>query len=98
MKIGIDIWQEIYSTIKQNKLRTVLTGFSVSWGIFMLIVLMGWGNGIIHAFEDASADMAKNSIRIFPGSTSKTYQGLETNRRIQFDNSDVNITKNKFQR
>jgi len=96
MKIGIDIWQEIYSTIKQNKLRTVLTGFSVSWGIFMLIVLMGWGNGIIHAFEDASADMAKNSIRIYPGWTSKTYQGLESNRRIQFDNNDVNITRNKF--
>jgi putative ABC transport system permease protein len=96
MKIGIDIWQEIYSTIKQNKLRTVLTGFSVSWGIFMLIVLLGWGNGLIHAFEDASADMAKNSIKIFPGSTSKTYQGLETNRRIQFDNNDVNITRNKF--
>jgi len=98
MKIGIDIWQEIYSTIKQNKLRTVLTGFSVSWGIFMLIVLLGWGNGLIHAFEDASSDMAKNSIKIFPGWTSKTYQGLESNRRIQFDNNDVNTTRNKFRK
>lgn len=96
MRIGLDIWQEIYSTIKQNKMRTVLTGFAVSWGIFMLIVLLGWGNGLIHAFEDASADMAKNSIRIFPGWTRKAYDGFESNRRIQFDNKDVDLTKNKF--
>ena len=96
MRIGLDIWQEILSTIKQNKLRTVLTGFSVSWGIFMLIVLLGWGNGIIHAFEESSSDMAKNSIRIFPGWTDKTYDGLESGRRISFNNKDINITKNKF--
>ena len=47
----IDLWQEIYGTIKRNKLRTFLTGFAVAWGIFMLIVLLGAGNGIIHAFE-----------------------------------------------
>ena len=96
MRIGLDIWQEILSTIKQNKLRTVLTGFAVSWGIFRLIVLLGWGNGIIHAFEESSSDMAKNSIKIFPGWTNKTYDGLESNRRISFNNKDINITKNKF--
>lgn len=96
MRIGLDIWQEIISTIKQNKMRTVLTGFSVSWGIFMLIVLLGWGNGLIHAFEESSADMAKNSIKIFPGWTRKAYDGFESNRRIQLDNKDVRLTKNKF--
>ena len=50
----IDIWQEIYSTIKRNKLRTFLTGFAVAWGIFMLIVLLGAGNGLIHAFEQSA--------------------------------------------
>lgn len=62
----IDLWQEIYGTIKRNKLRTFLTGFAVAWGIFMLIVLLGAGNGIIHAFEQNASERALNSIRIFP--------------------------------
>ena len=53
-----DIWQEIYGTIKRNKLRTFLTGFAVAWGIFMLIVLLGAGNGLIHAFEQSSSERA----------------------------------------
>ena len=63
----IDIWQEIYSTIKRNKLRTFLTGFAVAWGIFMLIVLLGAGNGLIHAFEQSASERAMNSIKIFSG-------------------------------
>ena len=66
----IDLIQEIFGTIKRNKLRTFLTGFAVAWGIFMLIVLLGAGNGLIHAFESSSADMAMNSIKVFPGWTS----------------------------
>ena len=61
----IDIWQEIYGTIKRNKLRTLLTGFAVAWGIFMLIVLLGAGNGLIHAFEKSSSARALNSIKIY---------------------------------
>ena len=57
----IDLWQEIYGTIRRNKLRTFLTGFAVAWGIFMLIVLLGAGNGIIHAFEESSGERALNS-------------------------------------
>ena len=79
----IDIWQEIYSTIKRNKLRTFLTGFAVAWGIFMLIVLLGAGNGLIHAFEESSSERALNSIKIYPGWTSKSYDGLKEGRKIQ---------------
>ena len=88
----IDIWQEIYSTIKRNKLRTFLTGFAVAWGIFMLIVLLGAGNGLIHAFEQSASERAMNSIKIFPGWTSKSYDGLKEGRRVQLDNKDMDAT------
>ena len=67
----IDLWQEIYGTIRRNKLRTFLTGFAVAWGIFMLIVLLGAGNGIIHAFEESSGERALNSVRVWGGWTTK---------------------------
>ena len=92
----IDIWQEIYSTIKRNKLRTFLTGFAVAWGIFMLIVLLGAGNGLIHAFEQSASERAMNSIKIFPGWTSKSYDGLKEGRRVQLDNKDMDATSHYF--
>ncbi len=83
-----DKWQEIFSTIKNNKLRTFLTGFSVAWGIFMLIILLGNGqglqNGIKHEFERD----AINSVYISPGTTSKAYKGLKEGRQIRFTNQD----------
>ncbi|WP_321334635.1 ABC transporter permease [uncultured Bacteroides sp.] len=92
----IDIWQEIYGTIRRNKLRTFLTGFAVAWGIFMLIVLLGAGNGLIHAFEKSSSSMAMNSIKIFPGWTTKSYDGLQKGRQIQLDDKDLGITSRNF--
>ena len=92
----IDIWQEIYGTIRRNKLRTFLTGFAVAWGIFMLIVLLGAGNGLIHAFEKSSSERAMNSIKVFPGWTTKSYDGLKEGRNIQLDNKDITSTENNF--
>lgn len=92
----IDIWQEIYSTIKRNKLRTFLTGFSVAWGIFMLIVLLGAGNGLIHAFEDSASERAMNSIKIYPGWTAKAYDGLKEGRNIRLDNKDLSASAQHF--
>lgn len=91
-----DIWQEIYGTIRRNKLRTFLTGFAVAWGIFMLIVLLGAGNGLIHAFEKSSSERAMNSIKVFPGWTTKSYDGLKEGRNIQLDNKDIASTENNF--
>lgn len=83
-----DNFREIWSTVKKNKLRTFLTGFSVAWGIFMLIVLLGAGNGmrngIIYNFDNFSA----NQINIWPRWTSKPYQGMQSNRRIRFVSED----------
>ena len=92
----LDLWQEIYGTIKRNKLRTFLTGFAVAWGIFMLIVLLGAGNGLIHAFEKNSSERALNSMRIGAGWTAKSYDGLKEGRRIILENKDLLSTSSNF--
>lgn len=92
----IDIWQEIYATISRNKLRTFLTGFAVAWGIFMLIVLLGAGNGLINAFGSYSDSMSMNSIKVFNGWASKPYDGLKANRPIRLENSDLELTRTSF--
>lgn len=92
----IEIWQEIYTSLLRNKLRTILTGFAVAWGIFMLIVLLGAGNGLINAFDANSGEVAMNSVRVTGGYTSKAYDGLKEGRRIQLDNKDVDLTGSLF--
>ncbi len=89
----IDIFQEIYGTIMRNKLRTALTGFAVAWGIFMLIVLLGAGNGLLNAFEQQSGKMAMNSFQIWPGQTSMPYQGLKEGRNIKLTEKELELTR-----
>ena len=84
----VDRFQEIYSTIQKNKLRTVLTGFSVAWGIFMLILLLGSGTGIENGIKNEFRNVATNSIWVHPGQTSKPYKGLQPGRQIKFTNMD----------
>ena len=92
----LDILQEILGTIRRNKLRTALTGFAVAWGIFILIVLLGAGNGLVNAFEKSSSERALNSIRVFPGWTSKAYAGMREGRRVELNNGDLELTREKF--
>ena len=91
-----DLWQEIYGTMKRNKLRTALTGFAVAWGIFMLIVLLGAGNGLIHAFEQSSGERALNVVRVYPGWTLLPYDGLAEGRFVELDNRDMTETTRLF--
>ncbi|MFC2138531.1 ABC transporter permease [Bacteroidota bacterium] len=89
----IDVWQEIFATMRKNKLRSFLTGFSVSWGIFMLVLLLGAGNGFINGTK-AFFDSAKlNSMWIFGNRTSMPYKGYKENRRVQLTNEDYYLIK-----
>jgi putative ABC transport system permease protein len=90
----LDKWQEILATIKKNKLRTFLTGFSVAWGIFMLIILLGSGRGLENGFESNFRGSAKNSLWIWTGRTSIPYNGMNPGRPIRFTNADYENIKN----
>ena len=91
-----DILTEIWSTAKRNKLRTGLTGFAVAWGIFMLIVLLGAGNGLINAQMQQNERFLANSMMVFGGQTSKAYKGLKEGRRINLQDKDMGTTRHDF--
>ncbi|MCK9220417.1 MAG: ABC transporter permease [Bacteroidales bacterium] len=93
----IDKWQEIYSTIRKNKLRTFLTGFSVAWGIFMLIVLLGSGSGLENGIHEQFKGGALNGVWISSGMTSMQYKGLKIGRMIKFTNEDFGSVKQTVQ-
>ena len=89
----IDKWQEIYSTIRKNRLRTFLTGFSVAWGIFMLIILLGSGYGLENGVKSEFEGDAENTLWVNQGITSKSYKGYKPGRFIRFTNQDYEHTR-----
>ncbi len=86
----LDRWDEIFETIRKNKLRTFLTGLSVASGIFILVVLLGIGEGMRNGIAREFEQDASNLIFVWPGVTSKEYKGLNPGRRIQMKNEDYN--------
>lgn len=91
-----DILTEIWATARRNKLRTTLTGFAVAWGIFMLIFLLGAGNGLINATQQNSNRYLNTSMVIFGGQTSKAHKGLKEGRKIELNDRDMEITEERF--
>ena len=87
---------EIWTSVRRNKLRTFLTGFSVAWGILMLVILLGSGNGLQNGVLANFDDYATNSIALYGGRTSKPWMGYDKGRRIRMWNSDLEILKREF--
>ena len=93
---NIERWKEIFQSIQKNKLRTVLSGTTVSLGILIFIILFGLGEGLKNSYYDLFLRQANNVVYFYPGKTTKPYGGFKTNRRIEFDNSDVSDIKANF--
>lgn len=91
-----DILEEIWATARRNKLRTVLTGFAVAWGIFMLIFLLGAGNGLINGMTNNMGNFMANAMDVYGGQTSKEYQGFKEGRDINLDDKDIQMTATRF--
>ena len=91
-----DIISEIWQTARRNKLRTTLTGFAVAWGIFMIIVLLGAGNGLINANMEQAGNWLTNSMEAYGGRTSKAYKGLSEGRYISLNTHDLSATESEF--
>ena len=92
----IDYLTEIIGSLRRNLLRTLATGFAVASGLFLLIVLQGAGNGIIHTFEQNSEDFSFDAISIYPGFTSKPFEGMKEGRHIQLDEDDKKVSEQSF--
>ncbi|MEE1962218.1 ABC transporter permease [Allomuricauda taeanensis] len=92
----LERWQEIFDTIRKNKLRTFLTGLSVASGIFILVILLGFGQGMRNGIEQEFKEDASTSVWVWPGVTSKEYKGLNPGRRIQFVNENFDKASAMF--
>lgn len=93
----IERWQEIFETISKNKLRTFLTGLSVASGIFILVILLGIGEGMQNGISKQFERNAANILYVFTGVTSKEYKGLNPGRQIVMKNDDYSYISSKYQ-
>lgn len=90
-----DRWNEMFYTLSKNKLRTALSGFTVAMGIFIFVLLFGFGNGLKNSFEEFFLDDSTNTVWLYPGQTEKPFRGFKAKRRIIFKNDDlVDIQQN----
>ena len=93
----IERWQEIFDTIRKNKLRTFLTGVSVASGIFILVILLALGQGMQNGISKEFEQDATNRVAVWSGVTSVEYKGLNPGRFIQMRNEDFDYLKEKFE-
>ncbi|MCD4682160.1 MAG: ABC transporter permease [Bacteroidales bacterium] len=91
-----DRWQEIFHTLKKNKLRTFMTAFGVFWGIFMLIIMLGSGAGLENGVTDGMGKFATNSFFVWTERTTMPYKGFPRGRRFWFSNDDIQALRDNI--
>ena len=87
---------EIFETLRKNKLRASLSGFTIALGIFIFVTLYGFGNGLKNAFQEFFLDDATNTLWIYPAQTTKPFKGFKSRRNIEFKNDDLEDIQNDF--
>ncbi len=92
-----DTWQEIYSSIRKNKMRTGITIIGVMWGIFLLVVLLGAARGVENNFNKIFGNFATNSMFVWAQSTSKPFKGFQEGKRLTLKMSDVHNIRNEIE-
>jgi putative ABC transport system permease protein len=85
----LDAWQEIFSTLRKNRLRTALTALGVFLGVFILLIMLWFGKAMANGVAKQMAGFATNAVFVWGERTSEAYAGLPTNRAVEFDNGDV---------
>ncbi len=93
----LDRWREIFQSINKNRLRSVMSGFTVAFAILLFTLLFGIVSGLSNSFKSAFNDDAQNSMRVRVWKTSKPYKGLQTGRRIQLSNEEYNFVSNEYE-
>ncbi|PKH52032.1 ABC transporter ATP-binding protein [Tenacibaculum sp. Bg11-29] len=93
----LDRWREIFQSISKNKLRSVMSGFTVAFAILLFTLLFGIVSGLSNSFKGAFVDDAMNTMRVRVWKTSKPYKGLQTGRTIQLKNKDYNFIKETYE-
>ncbi|MCB2220372.1 MAG: ABC transporter permease [Bacteroidetes bacterium] len=91
-----DRWQEIFHTLKKNKLRTFMTAFGVFWGIFMLIIMLGSGAGLENGVSSGMGNFATNSVFVWTQRTTMPYKGFPRGRSFFFRNDDIEALRNNI--
>lgn len=92
-----DLFQEIFISMRTNRMRTFLTGFAIAWGIFMLVVLLACGNGLNNGMMENFRYMSKNTISLYPGVTSMPYNGMQKGRPIRFTPDDIEFLRDNLE-
>ena len=92
-----DTWQEIYGSIRKNKLRTAITIIGVMWGIFLLVVLLGAARGMENNFNKLFGNFATNSVFVWAQTTSKPFKGFQDGKRITLKMSDLDKIKSEIE-